>query len=604
MTVTISIDNYLLIDACDNSSNWTGESPVNQTGFYKQNSACVGFVCRGDGTNDMYVTGSWNLSSASHVHMWYLSAIIAEFVSLQFYFSDGTNTAYYNAMAAADYPGGWFNIVCDYTRTPDSGTAPTWSSITTVGVRITHTGTAKNAENTWFDHLYVGDGITAYGDDGGSEFDLEDIYTLDAADTVSAGGYGIITKFGGSYFMVGNLTLGDSASTNSCDFQALNQILVFEQRYYNVSTTQLLDAILYEIKCVGNGTGTTSIMFGAASGGRGISGCVVVAQDSGRPVKFTATDTNVGTLGLYGSTWNNHAVMDFMVNSGTREIISNNFVNSAYQIQPNTMTFTYNFVIGNTSTDGAVLYESTSHNISYTNYINNTAATEFTAAGSYNMTGDLFTGGTYDIHFSASTGDLTITCVGDPRANPSDGQVDNDSTGTVTIVNSVTVTAIVKNVSGTVISSALVLMYADTGGPFPSGASVTSITRSGSTATVTQTSHGLLTDEWVMILGANEEEYNGVYQITVTDADTYTYTISGTPDTPATGTITCTYVIIFELSNGSGIADNSMRYRGSNQPFTGWARKSSGSPYYRQAPMSGEIGSSDFTTTVILTSDE
>ena len=62
-----------------------------------------------------------------------------------------------------------------------------------------------------------------------------------------------------------------------------------------------------------------------------------------------------------------------------------------------------------------------------------------------------------------------------------------------------------------------------------------SITRSGSTATVTHTSHGFADNSWVMIDGATQTEYNGRFQITVTGTNTYTYTVPGTPATPATG---------------------------------------------------------------------
>lgn len=70
-------------------------------------------------------------------------------------------------------------------------------------------------------------------------------------------------------------------------------------------------------------------------------------------------------------------------------------------------------------------------------------------------------------------------------------------------------------------------------------AAVTSITRSSSTATVTTTDdHGLSSNQWVKIEGAAETEYNGIFQVTVTGLDTFTYTVSGSPATPATGTIT------------------------------------------------------------------
>jgi len=66
----------------------------------------------------------------------------------------------------------------------------------------------------------------------------------------------------------------------------------------------------------------------------------------------------------------------------------------------------------------------------------------------------------------------------------------------------------------------------------------TTITRSGSTATAIATSHGFSTDDLATIAGADQTDYNGEYQITVSDADTFTYAVSGTPATPATGTIT------------------------------------------------------------------
>lgn len=70
-----------------------------------------------------------------------------------------------------------------------------------------------------------------------------------------------------------------------------------------------------------------------------------------------------------------------------------------------------------------------------------------------------------------------------------------------------------------------------------SAQSVTSLTCSGSTATAITSAHGYSTGDLVTIAGANETEYNGEHQITVSDADTYTYTMTCST-TPATGTIT------------------------------------------------------------------
>ena len=67
---------------------------------------------------------------------------------------------------------------------------------------------------------------------------------------------------------------------------------------------------------------------------------------------------------------------------------------------------------------------------------------------------------------------------------------------------------------------------------------VSSLTRSGTTATVTTASaHGLANGAEVEIRGAVETAYNGIYTIAVTGLTTFTYTVAGSPSTPATGTI-------------------------------------------------------------------
>lgn len=72
-----------------------------------------------------------------------------------------------------------------------------------------------------------------------------------------------------------------------------------------------------------------------------------------------------------------------------------------------------------------------------------------------------------------------------------------------------------------------------------STASVTGITRSSSTATVTISANTTLrTGDYITVAGADQSEYNVTAQITVVDSTHFSYTVSGTPATPATGTIT------------------------------------------------------------------
>lgn len=67
-----------------------------------------------------------------------------------------------------------------------------------------------------------------------------------------------------------------------------------------------------------------------------------------------------------------------------------------------------------------------------------------------------------------------------------------------------------------------------------------SVTRSGSTATFNTTvANALEAGMSVVVAGATQAEYNGTHTIaTIVDADTFTYAVTGTPATPATGTIT------------------------------------------------------------------
>lgn len=72
---------------------------------------------------------------------------------------------------------------------------------------------------------------------------------------------------------------------------------------------------------------------------------------------------------------------------------------------------------------------------------------------------------------------------------------------------------------------------------------VTSLTRTGSLGTaVTASEHGYTTGDVVTVAGATPGGYAGKVKITVTGPTTFTYSVLGTLTTPATGSITVTYV--------------------------------------------------------------
>lgn len=95
--------------------------------------------------------------------------------------------------------------------------------------------------------------------------------------------------------------------------------------------------------------------------------------------------------------------------------------------------------------------------------------------------------------------------------------------------------------------------------PSPTALSVTSITRAGATATLTAAAaHKLRTGDRVTVAGANETEYNVTAIVTVTGTTTFTYAVSGTPASPATGTITYTALVtLFQADlDASGAAED------------------------------------------------
>ena len=70
--------------------------------------------------------------------------------------------------------------------------------------------------------------------------------------------------------------------------------------------------------------------------------------------------------------------------------------------------------------------------------------------------------------------------------------------------------------------------------------SISSIARGGFgnlTATATLTAHGYATDDYVNIRGADQSQFNGNFIITVTGANTFTYTMTADPGISASGTL-------------------------------------------------------------------
>lgn len=77
--------------------------------------------------------------------------------------------------------------------------------------------------------------------------------------------------------------------------------------------------------------------------------------------------------------------------------------------------------------------------------------------------------------------------------------------------------------------------------------SISSITRNGQIATASSTAHGLVDGSYITVTGAVQTAYNVVdTRVIVIDANTFAYVVSGSPTTPATGTISASYSYVEE----------------------------------------------------------
>jgi hypothetical protein len=234
-------------------------------------------------------------------------------------------------------------------------------------------------------------------------------------------------------------------------------------------------------------------------------------------------------------------------------------------------------------------------------------AIELDTATSYTLTNIFFNGYGADtteqaaIYVSASSGTCTINVSG------GDTPTYRTAGATVVIVADPVTTKVtcLDGITKAGIERVAVTVRMAGSGPFPYNASVTSITRSGSVATVTMAAaHNLATNNKIEIIGADQNEYNRIKTITVTGATTFTYPVSGAPATPATGTITATAVLIDERTPASGIVSDS-RVFSSDQAIEGFAAKGTRSPRYVRQELSGTVDSVDgVSLTVLMQSDE
>jgi len=213
--------------------------------------------------------------------------------------------------------------------------------------------------------------------------------------------------------------------------------------------------------------------------------------------------------------------------------------------------------------------------------------------------------------FDATTGSLNLTlnnCTvdGSPASAANIGIDDAAGISVTVITGAVAVQATAALKDGTPVENARVYLKASNGtGPFPFEETVT-ITRSGTTATVSHTAHGMATNDKIVLEGITDkvEDNFKIFQITVLTANSYTYQTTASGSTSYTGTILSTFVALSGLTNASGILSTSRVYP-TNQPIVGWTRKSTSTPFLQEGVLVGTVNSNTgFAGTAVMLADE
>ncbi len=476
-------------------------------------------------------------------------------------------------------------------RTGTTG-SPTLTACAYYGMNNDQTNTSKDL-NFGMDAVDVGTGLTLTGGDGGDTDGVwQDLSDHDWGTTNNRFGY--IREAEGAYIIYGTMIIGNATATV---FQDTGSVCLFPEGLFPAGWSGIE---------VGLANATNDIDF--------ISNIFVgkgtAAGEDTRPV-FNVTGTT-GTCDINACSFDNFSTLVFTsattvtdtILKETAAITQGGATITGCSINRNTAAIAITADDAAEISDCTFTSDGTGHAIEIAP----------TGAGphSIDLSGNFYSGyagsdgstgnETILINPVTASADITLNIVGG-GGTPTIME-DAGYTGTFTLVVSpVTTTVTVKDTAGAVIENARVLVTVADGTNFPYQDSVT-LTSSGTTATATHTAHGLSTNENVQISGAVEGSYNGAFAITVTDANTYTYTMDASTTSPATGTIIATVALISGLTNASGIITDTRSF-GADQVVEGRVRKSSASPFYKTSAISATVDANNgVPINIQLLSDE
>lgn len=244
--VALAKTNSGTIDLANATTNWVGDTFSLEPDIKVEGSDSVSCAQTNNGTNDIYVSGSWNFSSSQHIRLFWNIAYVGNMATtnpVQIFLYDGTNTDYFNIITSnGDYAGGWLDLLVAVNST--NFPTVTLSSITRVGIRVNTASKPRNQPaNAWFDNWRYSDGLTI------TSTTTEAVSFQDAADQDATDENFVFNDVDGILFAGCELLLGGTGSENA-NIVSSNEVIVFPSR--NVTGS------LYKLKTQ-EGTGNTDI---------------------------------------------------------------------------------------------------------------------------------------------------------------------------------------------------------------------------------------------------------------------------------------------------------------------------------------------------------
>jgi len=534
-----------------------------------------------------------------HVKLWVFCFHWAAVTAFAARIRSGTNLYDNHVYPVADIPviGGWVPVWVDVSRAPDSvGSSGglNEAAVTNLGAYVTIGNVGGAGDNFIIDEIMHGTSGYTWSGTGG---DFGDFRTYEDTNVE-----GVLLSLYQADLCYSRLELSDTASTTFTDsgftivfpdqplvsttFMGITVDLTHASTVVTLSNGALVsgDPI--------SGTNKFDILAGTSTSGAFDMDTMLI--NGARTIELNQACT------LTNSTVLNSGVIDATVAgtngadcSGTSVIDSTVAADASAFVwdvnaDPNGETDDMSFDIGSNAHHAIELGTNAPLTVTFTGL----SSTGFNASDAQN---DSF------FLVQRTSGTVTINVIG------GSGNFSYKSAGaTVNVVlDPVTTQITVRDPDDVVLQNARVLVEAGDGtGDLPFEETVTQITRSGATASVSHTAHGMIDGDKVAIRGAVEQDYNGVYAITNVTTNAYDYTVSGTPGSPATGTITATGVVVEGLTNGSGIVSASRAFS-TDQNVRGKVRKSSATPYLKLLDFTDVVDNvNGLTKTVQLQSDE